>query len=394
VRTLRSSLHSRLTLLLAVMTRTLLSLSLTSRRWTSSAVRSLYFDPTRCLTKFGTSEHALRFLQKLIRRPGLSAYVRALNRLPSVAESFFEVGCENEELHLATWTLDVLRRCPHVHSVAISPDCSDVNGLDWREEIGLLKHLRHLTVASMEPESVTVGEGVMRLLLTLGDLSLSSLTLERFCLDEPVTDDGEKRKIKVRSVKLVDVCLHSVPSGSIPPFLTPSLRHLRIKPGDNQRGSLSDYLCPSLLTFVYEPARPPQAPPSILSESYDMDVRQVSFLFDVFPSLPHLTKLVLKNVYLDLSHLTTITANCPVLKILDLDGSTWFPADWEPEGSAEETVKNAILRLPSLTKLALGWVPVVREFEIFFIKSTCKSRGVELSYKRSLSSRKKNELTC
>jgi hypothetical protein len=375
-----------------VMTRTLLSLALTSRRWTSSAVRALYFDPTRCLalSDFSASDEALRFLQKLIRRPGLAAYVHSLDRLPSIAEAFFEVCCQSEELQAATWTLDVLRRCSHVQSIAISPATFIGGGLNWREEVGLLKDLRHLSITSTTPEAEADDEGVMRLLRSLGQVSLSSLTLERFCLGDS-SDDVEECEIKAKRVELIDVCLHQR-QASLPPFFTSSLQHLRIQPEEIMCDSLHDFLLPSLLSFTYESASRPRAPPDVLHNNYNAEVSQEEFRFDPFPLLPHLTHLILLNVYLDLSHLTTIAANAPSLQSLDLEGSTWVPADWEPEGPAEETVKNAILRLPSLPKLALGWVPVVREFEMFFIKSTCKSRGVELSYKRSLLSRKKKEV--
>jgi hypothetical protein len=378
----------KLTVIFTVMTRTLLSLSLTSRRWTSSAVRALYFDPTRCLasSNFSTTDKALRFLQKVIRRPGLAAYVHSLDRLPSIAEAFFEAWCESEELQSATWILDVLRRCSHVQSIAISPATFDGGGLNWREELGLLKHLRHLSITSTASEAEADDEGVMRLLRSLGQVSLSSLTLQRFCLGD-ASDDVEECEIKAKRVELITVCIHPGPI-SLPPFLTSSLHHLRIEPEEIMCDSLNNFLLPSLVTFAYEPFSP-EAPPTVLSDKYDAEVSQDDFRFDPFPLLPHLTHLVLQNVYLNLSHLTTISANCPILEILDLEGSTWVPTDWEPEGPAEETVKNAILRLPSLSKLALGWVPVVREFEMFFIKSTCKSRGVELSYERSLSSRKK-----
>lgn len=371
------------------MNETLLSLSLVSRSWISSAVGALFFDPTRSISNL---DGAWLFLQKLLQRPGLVQYVQALECLPSVCDLFSPLGAlertRTEGLQAETWTLSVLRHCRGVRSITLDTEMPVSEGNSWREPLRLLDNLRHLEISGVDVEAEGEDEGVIRLLRTIGDGALSCLVLEDLCLSGDGPRQPEQGEIKVNKVKLINVCIHSPPPAVPLPFFSTHLQHLQIRPRDLIHGATADFLLlPSLVSLGFRPIGKVQAPPNRLTPQYHADVQQWPFPFLSLPSLPNLTSLTLRNVYLHLDHLSNISTNAPDLEELALRGSTWKPEEWLPDANPEDAVTAAILRLPSLEYLHLGWVPVVNDAEISVIKSTCKGAGIRLRYKRSLESR-------
>lgn len=268
--------------------------------------------------------------------------------------------------------------------------------LKWKNEVALLKHLRHLTITTDDLDDEGDEEQVMRLLHSLGNLVLSSLSLHDCCLGAGEEDLQEREEVRVKRVELIKVCIHNGQPNSPHVFFTSALQHLHLSPANQPpQLALDKLIAPSgdsLVSLSYKPTDVSKPPPELLSNEYDQGVSQSPFPFSSFPSMPHLAHLTLQNNYFDLSQFSDIATNAPNLQTLDLDNSTWKPLEWALDERPEDKVESSLRRLSHLTSLALGWVPVVIKFELFFLRRFCATRGNKLDYKRSLLRRKKKEL--
>ncbi|GAA5848630.1 hypothetical protein JCM8547_004579 [Rhodosporidiobolus lusitaniae] len=246
-----------------VMAKALCALSLTSRRWTSSAFRALFADPTRSIKReLSTPTAPWKLLTKYARRPGLGAYATSLDRL--------------------------------VNSIQVSRS-----------------HAVHSRI-------IASPEGLLPFLHTFTASSLRVLSLSEFWY---ASDWGETiTPVDFPGLDTLELLRFTYASGSADfPLRAPKLKHLLLTPSQSSTlDSFSGLLVPSLVTFICRPAGRRLKPPTSPEGFYDGLVEQMDFPYDFFPLLPHLKSLILEITALELAHLQNIWQHCPALEALEL----------------------------------------------------------------------------
>ncbi|GAA6037152.1 hypothetical protein JCM8097_008761 [Rhodosporidiobolus ruineniae] len=361
------------------MAKTLCALSLASRRWTSSAVRALYFDPTRSLSRVTPVRACWALSARLIKQPGLGAYVRELQRLPTKHDFLYE---GQNEAKVETWVLTLLKACPRLLSIAIPAGSS----MDWATELGGLRFLRNLTIApiSLYEEGLEVDE----LSFFLERYQVSALKVHTLTLRNVVSYDWaslapSEVEIQVDCLELIDYNLQTHVDF---PIRATGLKHLRLQPSHFSLTQGSKLLVPSLEKLEFLPLEPHPPPPNRLNDYDKLAVHHLSFPFHSFPVLPHLRHLSLEFTLIPLPIFAQLAKRCPQLDTLELEDSLVF-AD-EVRGSVPSSVvevfETALEAMPRLTVLNLGWLPVYPHDPVLPLRHICTRRGVDLVFKPAL----------
>ncbi|GAA6004648.1 hypothetical protein JCM10207_000967 [Rhodosporidiobolus poonsookiae] len=362
-----------------VMTRTLCALSLTSRRWTSSAVRALYFDPTRCMQ---SPESAWSFLSHLHKHPRCGMYARGLSALPSVDLLFHDNFDSLEDRQVEAWTLGILRSCAVITSLAIALESS----VDWRQELPKLRHLQHLSITSRWGKEADYEElnALLPFTLSLGDLDLRSLAIESLNLDDEVVSNlpSNPPAVKAHSITLRTVYAeHALPW---PPAFRPlSVSHLRMTSTCDIPSDFSPFLPASLETLEWAPFDTTRHAPTAC-DSYDAYASLVlwSFPFNPFPRMADLTRLKIELIRLDFSLLDELATKLPRLESLLLTDGAWHPHDWD-DGACDTPNSRLAATLSALSRLQeldIGWVPLRSPAPLEPFARACKERSVSLSF--------------
>ncbi|GAA5848698.1 hypothetical protein JCM8547_004598 [Rhodosporidiobolus lusitaniae] len=233
-----------------VMAKALCALSLTSRRWTSSAVRALFADPTRSLPNGNDKLPAWKLLNTIVRRPGLAQYIKALDRLASVLDGFKPVN-ELEEVQLATWTLDLVRRCDSISSISIIYE----RGIDWPTILRELPYLKSVAIQARAGVPLA-GDAVLPLFNCLDLHWVHTLSLSDFIWsEEDMPDLTWTHAIEVERLELLDFLIWG--RLQLPAFT--GLKHLVLRPCETEltiRPFLRNLSLPSLISLRIEGHRP------------------------------------------------------------------------------------------------------------------------------------------
>jgi hypothetical protein len=363
------------------MTRTLLSLSLTSRQWTSSAVRSLHFDPTRCLNPVKLSLAAWKLLRKYIAQPELGARVQSLRCLPAILDAFAPCD-EVEEAQISVWLLSLLRQCTNIKSIGI---CKR-DDLDWSSELERFKGLRRLSVDSHD--GILGSDYILPLLSELVfPPSVHTLVVSDFDIDSqefvpPTCNLGTG--LKHLTLRNFRAWLYS--AGEFP-LRAPALESLVLEPDTAYLEGMEHLAVPTLKHLTVRPLGPriplPDAYTQNLEAEYWPKTGQLPFSFEPFPRLPVLRVLTLEYVRLSLKSFAAVVLACPLLERLSLKDSTYRIVECETL-EADLSFSTSIASRPSLVYVDLGFVPVTSPRELSLTTARCLASGVKLVFVPSL----------
>ncbi|GAA5830217.1 hypothetical protein JCM11251_001271 [Rhodosporidiobolus azoricus] len=356
-----------------VMTKTLRALSLTSFRWSDSAVRALWHDPSRALA-WQAEPHDLPNL--LFKRPHRSALVRALLRLPvlyqelMIRRDYLLSGVEVEN-----WYLGIIRSCPRLETVAISGNMPYKDPEHCRP----LKGIRHILLQPDDGDPWR--ELYTNLCLTIEPQALPDVresTIDGFecgLLDGFFPDDPPLYGLPVTHLNLTNLfsCQQHLHSLLVAPHL-PSLRHLSIEARYMSFASL-DFLPHDSLSFSFRS--------NFYYTTYNAH-RIVNM--PVLPHRPNLTSFTFQRLRLKLNDLASLTAAFPALAHIELSDSTWSEQDWQAPHyvAAFRALSSLVKDLPNLHFLSVGYLPLyLRPRGAAFIQffRLVDERGLDLRYK-------------
>ncbi|GAA5848357.1 hypothetical protein JCM8547_004488 [Rhodosporidiobolus lusitaniae] len=363
------------------MAKTLCALSLTHRRWTSPAIRALYADPTKSLRNWHQDEAAWLLIDRILKRPQLGAYARSLDRLASLQGVLLHSGTSVEVLQAQAWTVALLRDCPNVTSLSVSPAADD---LDYIDELKGLRYLRRVTVRAAY-DDITIDEGsTVTYFNSLQPLPCKTVVFKSCCFDGFSAWPDKASLAAVKRLELLGVCLHPADPSENDLDLD-RLENLVFWSYSNQLDydGILPLLRPTLVSLSIFVANPFNPPPSGLLDDYDHYVEQADL--PALPALPNLKHLQLEHFYLDLSVLAILAKQCPLLETLHLPHCAWEPWGWEDGESGDDAVQEVILSLPHLTSLSLGWVPIYENAELRHTSRLCRRSRIKLDFAPCLS---------
>ncbi|GAA5830230.1 hypothetical protein JCM11251_001277 [Rhodosporidiobolus azoricus] len=354
------------------MTKTLLALALTSFRWSDSAVRALWHDPSRALA-WQAEPHDL--LNLLLKRPHRSALVRALRRFPALhRELMMRWNFTVPSVEAENWYLGVFRSCPRLNTVALSDDMPFVDP-DYGSP---LKGIRHILLQPEDDD--TDGEYYADLCLAMTPQALPDvrqLTINFFNCDllDGFPHDPPLYGLPIIHLNLTDChwCEQHFKSFYAAPHF-PSLRHLSIKACYRSFSSL-DFLPLNLKSFTF------------LREDGLMPVGAYTRVsMPVLAHRPNLTSFTFNRLQLNLHDLASLAAAFPALAHLELSDSTWSKQVWSQPYyvTAFHALSSLVGNLPDLHFLSLGYLPLYsRPCGAGFIRffRTVDERGLDLRYK-------------
>ncbi|GAA6037087.1 hypothetical protein JCM8097_008723 [Rhodosporidiobolus ruineniae] len=355
--------------LILSMSSTLCALSLTSRRWTSSAVRALYFDPTRSLRRRQAVQACWLLTARYLKRPILGTYTCALVRLPYKQQLLVDAS-ENDTAQVETWTLTLLRACPNLSAIAIP--LKEV--VDWPTELARLDHLRRLIISSLAFGEFWRPLDLVVILRRLAITSLCTLVVEglQSGLPHPPVEAVE---IQVDVLEISQYLFHLQPHLALRPV---GLKHLRLKPFFCSDGIGENLFLPTLETLEYLPVGRPQPTPATPYSA------SAAFPFIPLPDLPSLRQLAVESVRISLGLLDRVSRQYPQLVTLSFKDSVWPPEQWAGDLSPisnPAVVLNLVLKnLPSLSRLDLGRVPVRTRDALWALQQLCTDRGIRLDF--------------
>ncbi|GAA6037099.1 hypothetical protein JCM8097_008732 [Rhodosporidiobolus ruineniae] len=359
------------------MASTLCALSLTSRRWTSSAVRALYFDPTRSLSRTNPVHACWLLSAKLLKRPGLGSYACDLRRLVD-KHAYFEA----DQAQLETWVVALFRSCTRLVSVTLP-----VGGVyTWASELQQLVHLRHVALepACAEDQSMFLEE-LEAFLPQLCGLNLSSLTFTDLYEDWEPFQPSQYTEIRVDSL---EVAQYDFSLSCELPIRPLQLKSLCLRPVGLPTHPGEHLLQPSLQRLEYQPSDTRFSPPQTVGDANSYLRLRSSFPYGILPALPNLRHLSLEYIFLDLQFFADIAQACPLLEYLSLKDSTWCPDEWEepfdPFSDLVSTFRSALNAMPFLQTLDAGWMPVYNYGALYAIQAACDRRRINLICKPSL----------
>ncbi|GAA6004744.1 hypothetical protein JCM10207_001000 [Rhodosporidiobolus poonsookiae] len=362
------------------------SLALTSRRWTSSAIRALWHDPTRSFAcRYPIKDCVNKVLRAVVRHPAYGTHVKALNGVESLAYDLDypeRESCPRTEFFLLT----MFRFCLNLESLSLPLDNIDIA---WEIEIPRLLHLRHITLAPALRDH-GIYEFACSFISSRNLTTITSLALTGYRQADMI-DRLPSLFPSLNSLTLNGVSSHYLNHAkAMPPFAL-ELRHLSIKPYGNFSRDLSSLLVPSLVSLILEACAYHTRPfPDVNVTSKLVEDDHWLFPFDPFPHLPHLKCLVLEYLALDLSVLELIKEQCPALEYLDFRDSAWDPTHWEEGNTSSDLVatflSSTVLSLGSLKQLNLGFLPIYADETLPFLEQQCDERRIHLSYRPSLTS--------
>ncbi|GAA5968124.1 hypothetical protein JCM11641_003739 [Rhodosporidiobolus odoratus] len=376
------------------MARTLCALSLTSRQWTSSAVRALFFDPTRAMPCAGTA--GLQLLNLCLRRPHLARHVRRLERLPEFyqrSNEHYEPRYHGPSYHRLAqdvltmdenWMLSILQTCPYIEGITISPEMPDLSIY----RLSSLSRLHQLAIQldyCLDPDDS--GDALIQALEQVSLVNIEELTLdsppcnrarsrastavfaksplERLTLDDCVCGES-KYEVLLSGHQLKYLQMRALSAGSplSPPF--------SVLPSD------------TLETFIFRPSGY-RAPPAAQDDHFYMTER-LDFPSGI-PNFPRLTRLVPEYGLLHLDDLRALASACPALQYLSLTDCAWYSWQWVPPSylSAFQDLHHVCDSLPNLRFLSLGYLPLfhpsLADQPLTEFCDYCEARDLDLRYR-------------
>ncbi|GAA6045408.1 hypothetical protein JCM8097_003761, partial [Rhodosporidiobolus ruineniae] len=356
----------------------LCALSLTSRRWTSSAVRALYFDPSRSLRRRHRPVQACWLLSSLtLQDLRLGSFVRELQRLPDKHDAPREF-CDSART--STWILALIRTCPNLSAINIPAGTP----VDWALVLPTIPRLQQLTVSPVF-DTEWVSHEAFNFLWMVHLPQLRSLTL--FLLDNevPMGHGLGTAEIDVDFLELSHYHFH--PEYSVP-LIPVKLRHLRLRPFRCSQNPGSWIFSSSIEILESLPIGERSPPPDHPCRAYYAEHDRCDFPYHPLPTLPNLRQLSLEFIFVDLNLFTSIAMSYPTLRTLSLKDSIWALHEWEgflgPLSALFVAFEAALNSLPSLISLDLGWVPVYTHGALYCIQAKCEERGIDLVFKPSL----------
>lgn len=380
-----STLHHKLTgIVLAVMTTTLCALHLCSRQWTSSALRALHFDRTRCLSSTHSAKGAWLLLRKYVAIPPTGFHVQSLRHLPRVLDRF-ETCDELEEIQVSAWLMSMLRLCPNIRTLGASAQ----DGMAWSSALHSFPRLRHLAVDTKD--GIIGNENVLPFLTSLFlPPGLETLVVSDFELDyaEASTQIGNIGLVK--HLELRDFRIYSC-HGQTFPLASVHLESLLLEPDIMHAQDLHPLLPPTLVSLLFQPLAPRQSPPNSYTEGleaeYDVGVKQGPFPFTRMPLLPNLRHLTFEYVDLRLAHFSGLLRSCPRVEHVSFKDSTWDIVESSSGTDFDLGLATIIASVPSLSFVDLGWVPILAKTELPRTTAYCLTAGIELVIVPSLRQR-------
>ncbi|BGP13800.1 hypothetical protein JCM10213_006368 [Rhodosporidiobolus nylandii] len=353
---------------------TLRALCRTSRRWLSSAVRALWFDPSRALC--ATEEGAERLLNLLLlRSPDVGRRIKRLHFLPEmIGDPYDPPDSVRTSLAMENLCIGIFLRCPNLEHVTLSPDLGEA----VLHHLSLLPRLRSLeTQAGYDEEDDEVYSDFLITLLKQLPASVKQLSLNDVYFLEGIVDAGILFPVEL--LKLTGIFSPTRLLNSLE-MCTPSLQSLWLQTIHSVASS-SLIRLPSLLTSLKVEAIVYKPPPHTFGASCGETAQRWAFPSFAFHS--RLTHLTLDFVYLSLRDFASLTTTFPSLASLNLPDSTWNCCEWVAPfyKAASERVADAVAALPSLCILSLGFLPLSNSrTRLPCLERVCRDRDVALSW--------------
>ncbi|GAA5968144.1 hypothetical protein JCM11641_003747 [Rhodosporidiobolus odoratus] len=354
---------------------TLHALCRVSKRWLSSAHRSLWHDPTR-VQSFGQLHSSDRLLNILLRRPHLAQHVRKAEHFANLSMADFDERSflATQNCYLAFWT-----GCVNITSMSLNSDVS-INTLG---SISVLAHLRRLRIKARRDGDMPALDyfDFLSDLCKILPSTLQELELEDCDFLDNFAADGELEGItfNIVSLSLVDTCDPSTLIAALFDDFLPVTRHLRIC----ATGLMDEFvqLPPSLTSFSFIPDTQRDAPHlmglACGEEAYRWPMPEFTYQ-------PNLTHLTVEYAFLDLNILPYLADSFPSLVSLDLRDSTWHPCPWLEDRTYRAPMAKLlgfIDSLPSLQHLSLGHLPLrSAAIRLAKLEDACLERGIALSW--------------
>ncbi|GAA5885319.1 hypothetical protein JCM6882_009569 [Rhodosporidiobolus microsporus] len=341
------------------MATTLCALSLVSRRWTSSAVRALWHDPSRVLSMRHYPQPAGALLHLLLTRPLRTPHVKSLSRL-SIHYDIDPVAYAHpdEDRKAEHWLLTILASCKNLETLAL-PGETPVACYEGFEPF---KGIRHL-ILSLDRNSWPGSTAERFRTIDLEALqSLTEITLCDIDFDSlPPLPDCFFR-LTIQRLNLV-TAIFSLPD-SLSDFFerwsSSSLRFVTIEVSSDAVEHLNDIPL-SVETLILR-ERAHHSPPDLDGRDEEGSPWAPARPFHPLALQPRgaLTFLEVPSIQLQLHDMRLLAEAFPNLRHLDLSDATWWVWEWVFPSfvKAFRTFATFIRAVPSLHFLSLGYLPL------------------------------------
>ncbi|GAA6016896.1 hypothetical protein JCM11491_006905 [Sporobolomyces phaffii] len=356
-----------------VVTTTLRSAMLVCKLWLVSAIKALYFDPTRWHARWNTTR-ASNLRDSLKSRPQLARLVKHLSKLATYSQTVKDVD------YAGKWCWEVIRACKNVELLEI-PIRLQRSILLSIEATNSLEHLRHLVVKPSTATDTLLAAHEFVCALRPVDNKLDTLVVSKFAKSSQYLPfflfTTDRPHFSVQNLSFAsDDFIEFVYPQFISPHQTRTIRSLDLMgtvthtEDEESMIDLQELAKLSVSTLEALRIRAPSKTrrrPCRLDDygRYHKETRpQLNFSFKAF-FFGNLSYAALRSFKLEgfgsicTAALAALAYHCRLLETVSFRDSTWDIDEWSVPEETCDDIRDWVRSLIYLTTLHLGNLPIL-----------------------------------